>query len=216
MALLTRLIAALGVLLASLVVTNGNVIGLDFGSDSMKVAIVKPGNPLEIVTNFQSKRKTQTMITFYKGERMLGSDAMAIMGRKPELTFAKANRMLGRTVDHPLVQEITKKQFFPYKIYANETTGNTCIQVDDIESTYYTPEELIAMMMQHAKDMTAAFGGNVIKDCVITVPSSFTQHERRALYTAADIADLRVLSLIEENTAAALHYGIDRVSEKVS
>ena len=186
---------------------SGNVIGLDFGSDSMKVAIVQPGTPLEIVSNFQSKRKTPTMISFYKGERLLGSDANAIMGRKPDLTLAKVNRMLGRAVSHPLVDEITKKQYFPYSIYTNETSNATCLKVDD---TYYSPEELIAMMMQHAKDMTTNFGGHIIKDCVITVPSSFTQHERTALYTAAEIADLRVLSLVEENTAAALHYGIDR------
>ena len=66
------------------------------------------------------------------------------------------------------------------------------------------------MMMQYAKDITQNHGGKVIKDCVLTVPSSFTQHERMAIYAAADIANLRVLSLIEENTAAALHYGIDR------
>jgi len=188
-------------------IVNGNVIGLDFGSDSMKVAIVQPGTPLEIVSNFQSKRKTPTMISFYKGERLLGSDANAIMGRKPDLTFAKVNRMLGRAINHPLVDEITKKQYFPYNIYTNDTSNATCLKVED---TYYSPEELIAMMMQHAKDMTTNFGGHVIKDCVITVPSSFTQHERTALYTAAEIADLRVLTLIEENTAAALHYGIDR------
>jgi Hsp70 protein len=58
------------------------------------------------------------------------------------------------------------------------------------------------MMMQYAKDITANHGGKVIKDCVLTVPSSFTQHERAAVYAAADIANLRVLSLIEENTAA--------------
>ena len=68
------------------------------------------------------------------------------------------------------------------------------------------------MMMQYAKDITQNHGGKVIKDCVLTVPSSFTQHERMAIYAAADIANLRVLSLIEENTAAALHYGIDRYS----
>jgi hypoxia up-regulated 1 len=56
----------------------------------------------------------------------------------------------------------------------------------------------------------------VIKDCVITVPSSFTQHEREAVFTAADIADLKVLTLIEENTAAALHYGLDRTFETPS
>jgi molecular chaperone DnaK (HSP70) len=101
---------------------DANVIGLDFGSDAMKVAIVQPGSPLDIVGNFQSKRKTPTCITFYRGERMFGADAMALMSRKPELTFAKAYRMLGRSVDHPLVKEVLK-QYFPYEVYGNETTG---------------------------------------------------------------------------------------------
>lgn len=187
-----------------------NVIGIDFGSDSMKIAIVQPGTPLEVVTNFQSKRKTPTAITFYKGERLFGSDATAIMARKPELTFARLTRTLGRAFDHPIVQELNKN-YFPYEFYKNETSGRTCVKQ---EETYYTPEDLLAMMMQHAKDMTTNYGGKVIKDCVLTVPSSFTQHERASLFAAADIAELRVLSLIEENTAAALHYGIDRVFEE--
>lgn len=175
--------------------TYGNVIGLDFGSDAMKVAIVQPGSPLDIVGNFQSKRKTPTCITFYRNERMFGADAMALMSRKPELTFSKAYSLLGRNIDHPLVKEVLK-QYFPYELYMNETSGTTCIKQ---EETYYTAEELIAMLMQHAKDMALSQGQKVIKDCVITVPSSFTQHERKALYTAADIADLKVLSLIEGN-----------------
>jgi hypoxia up-regulated 1 len=188
------------------------VIGLDFGSDTMKVALVQPGAPLEIVTNFQSKRKTPTVISFYRGERMFGSDATALMARKPDLTFAKVYRMIGKDSTHPSIQEITDKHHYPYKIYSNETMSSaTCIKQ---EETFYTPEELMAMLMSHAKEMTANYGGKQIKDCVITVPSHFTQHERRALYSAADIAHLRVLSLIEENTAAALHYGIDRVFDK--
>lgn len=158
-----------------------------------------------LVTNFQSKRKTPTAVTFYRGERMFGSDATALMARKPELTFAKLTRTLGRNFDHPLLKEFST-QYFPYEFSRNETSGLTVVKQ---EETYYTPEELLAMMMQHAKDMTLNYGGKIIKDCVLTVPSSFTQHERAALYAAADIADLRVLTLIEENTAAALHYGID-------
>lgn len=193
-------------------IVTGNVIGLDFGSDSMKVALVQPGSPLEIVNNFQSKRKTPNSISFYRGERMFGSDSIALMARKPELTFSKAYRVLGRTVDNPLSKELVS-QYFPHEIYANETTGFTCFKQ---EETFYTPEELVAMMMQHARDMTINFGGKNIKDCVITVPSHFTHHERRALYTAAQIADLRVLTLMEENTAAALHYSMDRVFETPS
>lgn len=140
------------------------------------------------MNNFQSKRKTPTAITFYRGERMFGSDATALMGRKPELTFSNIYRMLGRTPDHPIMQEF-QKQYFPYQIYTNETTGATTFKMED---TYYTPEELMALILQHVKDMSEAFGGKAIKDCVITVPASFTQHEREAVYTAADIADLKV------------------------
>eukprot|EP01035_Chromulina_nebulosa_P055221 gene55221-75668_t len=175
---------------------HANVIGIDFASDALKVAIVQPGTPLEIVTNFQSKRKSPTCISFYRGERLFGSDAYALMGRKPELTFAKFYRMLGRSADHPLVQEVLK-QYFPYEIFTNQTTKGSYLKMED---TVYTPEELIAMFLNHVKEMTLNFGGKKIKDCVITVPSSFTQHERAAMYTAAEIADLNILTLIEENT----------------
>lgn len=129
------------------------------------------------------------------------------MGRKPDLTFTKFFRALGRSANHRFVQELKTSQYFPFEYYANQTSDHLTLKVDQ---TYYTPEELIAMMLQHVVDMTQAFGGHQIKDCVITVPSYFTQHEKEALYTAAEIADLKVLNLIEENTAAALHYGMDR------
>ena len=164
------------------------------------------------VTNFQSKRKTPTSIAFYKGERLFGSDATALSGRKPDSSISKLQRMLGRDLDHPLVQEIVKNQYYPYKLYKNETTGLTTITVDNNMS--YTSEELMAMILQHVKDMTVNFGAHAVKDCVITVPASFTQHEREALYSAAEIANLNVLGLIEENTAAALHYGMDHVFEE--
>lgn len=205
------LITAITIVLVVFVhMSTGNVIGIDFGSDSMKVAIVQPGAPMEIVTNLQSKRKTPTAISFYRGERMFGADATAIIARKPDLTFVKSNRILGKSIDHSVIQQM-KDQFYPYEIYRNETTGRTVYRQED---TFYSPEELIAMMMQYAKEITLNYGGKVIKDCVLTVPSSFTQHERAAMYAAANIADLRVLSLIEENTAAALNYGIDRVFEE--
>jgi hypoxia up-regulated 1 len=149
-------------------------------------------------------------LTFYRGERMFGSDSTALVARKPELTFQKFITTVGRTIDHPKVADY-KKAYFPYEIYTNDTSSHLCFKVAE---THYTSEELIAQMMQYAKDVTKSFGGKQIKDCVITVPSSFTQHERQALFSAADVADLRVLSLIEENTAAALNYAIDRVFEE--
>eukprot|EP00595_Chromulina_sp_UTEXLB2642_P002829 CAMPEP_0196761474 /NCGR_PEP_ID=MMETSP1095-20130614/726_1 /TAXON_ID=96789 ORGANISM="Chromulina nebulosa, Strain UTEXLB2642" /NCGR_SAMPLE_ID=MMETSP1095 /ASSEMBLY_ACC=CAM_ASM_000446 /LENGTH=901 /DNA_ID=CAMNT_0042111073 /DNA_START=170 /DNA_END=2875 /DNA_ORIENTATION=- len=172
----------------------------------MKIAIVQPGNPIEIVSNLQSKRKTQTCIAFYKNERLFGGDGFALQGRKPELSISKFNRLIGRSIDNPVVKQINE-HYFPYEIYRNETTGLTSLKVEEAS---YTGEELMAMMLQHAKQLAYNHGGVKVKDCVITIPSSYTQHERLAVYTSAAIADLKVLSLIEENTAAALHYAIDR------
>ena len=171
----------------------------------MKIGVVSPGAPLEIVTNFQSKRKTPTYITFYRGERLFGTDSYALLTRKPDLTFSKLFRLVGKSIDHPHLQEL-ESHYFPYQFFANES-GVTSVKQ---EETYYTPEELLAMMMQHARDVTKNYAEKDIRDCVLTVPSSFSQHERLALYTAANIADLSVLALIEENTAAALNFGMDR------
>lgn len=191
-------------------VIRANVIGIDLGSENMKIGLVSPGK-FDIVTNFQSKRKTPLSVTFYRGERMFGSDSTALMPRKPELTFTKLLRMLGKPHDHENIR-ILNEQYFPNKVVYNETIGQMALQLN--EETLYTPEELLGMLLQHAKDITKDYaGGRDIKDCVITVPSSFTQHERRALYDAAELVDLNILSLIEENTAAALHFGIDRVFE---
>lgn len=194
------------ILLMNVLVAQCNIIGIDFASDSIKVAIVQPSTPLEIVSNFQSKRKTPAAVSFYRGERIFGSDATALQGRKPELTFSNIYRMIGRSIYHPIIQEF-EKQYFPYQFYSNETTGSTSLQ---LLGAHYTPEELMALLLQHVQEMSEAFGGKSVKDCVITVPSFFTHHERDAVYTAASIAELNVLSLVEENIAAAVHYTLDR------
>jgi hypoxia up-regulated 1 len=82
--------------------------------------------------------------------------------------------------------------------------------------TSFTAEELAAMVLTYARDITKDFGGLAVRDCVLTVPSFATMHERRALITSAEIAGLKVLSLIEDNTAAALHYGKDNVFENTT
>ena len=115
------------------------------------------------------------------------------MARKPELTFSRLTRIIGKVPEHPHIAKELKSQYFPYEVYTNDSWGGTCIKQ---EETYYTPEELMAMLFQHIKDMTKNYGGKAIRDCVITVPSSFTQRERTALYSAADIAELKVVKLI--------------------
>jgi len=177
----------------------------------MKVALVKRNAPLEIVVNMHSKRKTEQMILFDSDTRFYGSDAKSLIGRKPTFTPYSMGMLLGRDESHPVVQD-QYSEYNPMQPFYNETRSGLGIKVS---SATYTPEELVAMVLSHAKDFTAADGvTGKIKDCVLTVPCFYTQHERRAILDAADLADLNVLALIDETTAAGLHFGIDRIEEK--
>lgn len=132
------------------------------------------------------------------------------MARKPHLTPSQMTLLLGRAADHPSVQ-VLKERHYHFTPAYNETRSGVCLTIDNVD---FTPEELVAMVLTHAKDITAAYGVTTpLKDCVLTVPSFYTQHERRALLDAAELAELNVLALVNENTAAALHFGIDRIDE---
>eukprot|EP00804_Cyclotella_cryptica_P008096 CCRYP_004580-RA/>CCRYP_004580-RA protein AED:0.01 eAED:0.01 QI:567/0.5/0.66/1/1/1/3/3983/974 len=184
------------------------ILGVDLGSLYMKVALVQRNSPLEIVTNLHSKRKTEQMVLFDQGSRFYGADASSLMARKPHLTPSQMSVLLGRDATHPSVA-ILKERHYHFEPRYNETRSGVCLTVDGEE---FTPEELVAMVLSHAKDITRAYGVTApLKDCVLTVPSFYTQHERRALLDAAELADLNVLALINENSAAALHFGIDRI-----
>ncbi|KAL7444942.1 hypothetical protein ACHAXH_008260 [Discostella pseudostelligera] len=186
------------------------ILGVDLGSLYMKVALVQRNSPLEIVTNMHSKRKTEQMVLFDAGSRFYGADASSLLARKPHLTPTQMSVLLGREIDHPSVS-VLKERHYQFDPAYNETRSGVCLTVDGQE---FTPEELVAMVLTHAKDITAAYGvTSPLKDCVLTVPAFYTQHERRALLDAAELADLNVLALINENTAAALHFGIDRIDE---
>ena len=202
----------LALLLAAIVcrpVVGNGIIGIDLGTEFMKVALVKPGTPLEIVTNHFSKRKTETAVAFVRGERFFGSDAYGQLSRKPELAVARLSSFLGQH-DPEAALKLAAKSYTPLKVAFNESRESLGLTVGDAEMSV---EELVAMMLSYAKEITKAYGG-VVKDCVITVPSFATQAAREAMIRAADLAELRVLSLIDENTAAAVQFGLDRMYEE--
>lgn len=194
------------------------ILGVDLGALFMKVALVQRGAPLEIVTNMHSKRKTEQMVLFDAGARFYGADASSLLARKPLQTPVQMTLQLGRDDEHPVVKTL-KERHFPVVPTYNETRKGLSIAVGAKAETAetYTPEELVAMVLSHSRDMTLAYMGELGKDvqtaprdCVLTVPSFYTVHERRALLDAASLAELNVLGLIEENTAAALHYAMDK------
>jgi len=194
------------------------ILGVDLGSIYMKVALVQRGAPLEIVTNMHSKRKTEQMILFDQGTRLYGSDAKSLLARKPTKTPVGMSVMLGRDEDHPSVKVLSERQF-PLTPEYNETRNGLYLSIDGGKQVH-TPEELTAMVLQYAEEFTHHYGkekGHVygdITDCVLTVPSFATQSERQALLDAAEVGGFKVLGLIDENTASALNFGMDKTFEE--
>ncbi|KAG7344112.1 molecular chaperone DnaK [Nitzschia inconspicua] len=210
-------IAGVGLFLSTSVSAKA-ILGVDLGSLYMKVALVQRGAPLEIVTNMHSKRKTEQMILFDQGTRFYGADASSLLARKPTKTPGGMSVLLGRDEDHPSVKVLSERHYPIIPVY-NETRKGLNIPIDGGKQSY-SPEELTAMVLHYAEEITHHYGkekGNTygdITDCVLTVPSFATQAERRALLDAAELAGFKVLSLIDENTASALNFGMDKTFEE--
>ena len=111
---------------------SGMVLGIDFGASFIKVALVKPGRPFEIVTNIHSKRKTEGAVTMYNGERLFGGDTKNMATRKPTLTFQYSKTLLGRSADHPVVKAMTETEKglgLPYELVADEERNTVKVRV---------------------------------------------------------------------------------------
>jgi len=210
-------VLALVALLLPVTVDARSVLGIDLGSTYMKVALVRSGSPLEIVTNLHSKRKTEQLILFDQKQRFFGADANGLLQRKAQFTPAAMTEMLGREMSHPNVKTLIDRHF-PVQPTYNETRKGLSVNVP--KAGDFTPEELVAMVLQHAVEISVAYakeaGSNIPPptDIVLTVPSYYTQVERKAILDAASLANLNVLTLIDETTGAALHYAHDKNFEE--
>ncbi|XP_061188994.1 hypoxia up-regulated protein 1-like isoform X1 [Saccostrea echinata] len=183
------------------------VMSIDLGSEFMKIGIVKPGVPMEIVLNDESARKTSTIVALRNGERLFGSAAENTAVKFPKMAYWYLTQIIGKRFEDPHV-EMYRKRFPYYNIIKDEVRGTPLFKVDD--ETTYSPEELLAMVLEKAKSSAEAFADTPISDAVITVPSYFTQAERRAVREAAEMVGINVLQLISDNVAVALNYGVFR------
>jgi len=186
------------------------VMSVDLGTEWMKVAVVSPGVPMEIALNPESKRKTNVAVSIVDGERKFGADAINVCVKKPDKCYAYLVDLLGKAVDHPLVQAY-RERFPQYTIEADPVRG-TVVFVHDSD-TKYSVEELLGMVLAHAKAQAEAFTEQTVKDCVITAPVYFNQAERLALVAAAQLGGLTVLQLMNNPLAVALNYGMFRRKE---
>ncbi|CAM6014352.1 unnamed protein product [Sphagnum balticum] len=185
----------------------GTVIGIDLGTTYSCVGVYKNGH-VEIIANDQGNRITPSWVAFTDSERLIGEAAKNQAAVNPERTVFDVKRLIGRKYEDKEVQKDIK--LFPYKIINKDGKPNIQVKIKDGETKVFSPEEISAMVLMKMKETAEAFLGKKIKDAVVTVPAYFNDAQRQATKDAGIIAGLNVARIINEPTAAAIAYGLDK------
>jgi heat shock 70kDa protein 1/2/6/8 len=186
--------------------TKSYAIGIDLGTVNSCVGVYANGN-VEIISNEQGNRTTPSIVSF-GSERLVGDAAKSQSASNPANTIFDAKRLIGRKFNDAIVQNDAKS--WPFKVKEG-SGGRPVISVDyEGESKEFLPEEISAMVLQKMKTIAEAYLGQPVKDAVVTVPAYFNDSQRQATKDAGAIAGLNVLRIINEPTAAALAYGLDK------
>ncbi len=182
----------------------GKVIGIDLGTTNSCVAVMEGSTP-KVIENAEGARTTPSIVAFTDdGERLVGQPAKRQGVTNPERTFFAIKRLIGRTFDDPM----TKKDMglVPYKII-RASNGDAWVEADGKQ---YSPSQISAFILQKMKETAEAYLGQQVSQAVITVPAYFNDAQRQATKDAGKIAGLEVLRIINEPTAGALAYGLDK------
>uniref|UniRef100_A0A914BVE9 Heat shock protein 70 n=1 Tax=Acrobeloides nanus TaxID=290746 RepID=A0A914BVE9_9BILA len=191
----------------SLNMAKANAIGIDLGTTYSCVGVFMHGK-VEIIANDQGNRTTPSYVAFTDTERLIGDAAKNQVAMNPTNTVFDAKRLIGRKFDDPTVQADMKH--WPFKVLSAEG-GRPKIQVEfKGETKTFFPEEVSSMVLTKMKETAEAFLGSTVKDAVITVPAYFNDSQRQATKDAGAISGLNVLRIINEPTAAAIAYGLDK------
>src|SRR6187551_2605989 len=186
------------------------VIGIDLGTTNSAMAVIEAGEPL-VVENAEGQRVTPSVVATNTktGERLVGVLARRQAITNAENTIFSIKRFMGRKFDDPVVQEAIKR--VPYKV-SRAKNGDVRVVMGGKE---YSPPEISAMILQKLRADAEAKLGDRITQAVITVPAYFNDTQRQATKDAGQIAGLEVLRIVNEPTAAALAYGLDKKNEEV-
>ena len=184
-------------------------IGIDLGTTYSCVGVWQNGR-VEIIANDQGNRTTPSYVAYTDDERLIGDAAKSQASSNPSNTVFDAKRLIGRKYDDHVVQ--AEKKLWPFKVV--DSAGKPKIEVSWKGAAHqFLPEEISAAVLQKMKATAEAYLGAPVKDAVVTVPAYFNDSQRQATKDAGAIAGLNVLRIINEPTAAALAYGLDRLGK---
>ena len=180
----------------------GKIIGIDLGTTNSCVAVME-GSESVVIANNEGKRTTPSVVAFVEGgERKVGDPAKRQAITNPQNTISSVKRFMGR--QHNEVTE--ESTHWSYKVVKGD---NNTVRID-IDGRLYTPQEISAMVLQKMKKTAEDYLGQEVNEAVITVPAYFNDAQRQATKEAGEIAGLTVRRIINEPTAAALAYGMDK------
>jgi molecular chaperone DnaK len=180
----------------------GKIIGIDLGTTNSCVAVMEGNEPV-VIANDEGRRTTPSVVAFLKnGERKVGDPAKRQAITNPHNTIMSVKRFMGRHYDE-VTQEISH---WSYKVVRGD---NNTVRID-IDGRLYTPQEISAMILQKMKKTAEDYLGQEVTEAVITVPAYFNDAQRQATKEAGEIAGLNVRRIVNEPTAAALAYGLDK------
>merc|ERR1711899_378380 len=186
-------------------------VGIDLGTTYSCVGVFQHGK-VEIIANDQGNRTTPSYVAFTDNERLIGDAAKNQVAMNPGNTVFDAKRLIGRKYDDATVQQ--DKKHWSFNVVNEDSKPK--IQVEHkCERKTFTPEEISAMVLTKMKETAEAYLGTSVKDAVVTVPAYFNDAQRQATKDAGQISGMNVLRVINEPTAAALAYGMDKADDKV-
>jgi molecular chaperone DnaK len=187
----------------------GKVIGIDLGTTNSCVAVMEGKTP-KVIENAEGMRTTPSIVAFTDdGERLVGQPAKRQAVTNPEKTIFAVKRLVGRRYDDPIIEK--DKKLVPYKI-TKASNGDAWVEAD---GKSYSPSQISAFTLQKMKETAEAYLGAKVDQAVITVPAYFNDAQRQATKDAGKIAGLEVLRIINEPTAAALAYGLDKAKQGI-
>merc|ERR1711871_310467 len=181
-------------------------IGIDLGTTYSCVGIYRDGN-VEIIANDSGNRTTPSYVSFNDKERLIGDSAKNAASTNTKNTVFDAKRLIGRDFNDPVLQKDLKH--LAYKVVDESNKPKIQVTYKD-EQKKFTPEEISSMILVKMKNIAEEYLGKDVKDAVITVPAYFNDSQRQATKDAGVIAGLNVLRIINEPTAAAIAYGLDK------